>query len=464
MKKLNFKCSCLLLLVALLSSHGASFAGSGNGLAIINGSWSRAKDTSVSLFKIVDGSMRQMANTNLQSDNAFALAVPISGEGFYVLGSGTEAQAMNKYAVYLKPGDVLNIAVNDSTYTLEGENTPENKALEQWHNFMQPLEVKARYLGFRKAGFSTYVDFFPELEAKAKARKSFKYAKTKNPVFEAAFANFRELDFMSSAVAYNFMPRTAHPEAEDLTAYYKSLNLDEITSSAKLLKYPHGSHLISQLVFTAQKAQGKDTQTDYHTLIKNDTLIGEMGLQRMGYIKSYRVFQDFVAAEGKYILTDDQKARLEEVKVKLAQDNKEGEPAIDFRYPDVKGDTIALSDLKGKVVVIDVWATWCGPCKQQIPYLKKMEEEYRGKDVEFLSVSVDVEKDRQKWTDFVKAEGLKGIQLFANGWGADICKYYNIKGIPRFMVVGKNGSMVSTDAPRPSSEDLKKMVDVELSK
>lgn len=464
MKKLNLKGRCLLLLIVLLFSQGTSFAGSASGIAVINGTWKRSKDSSVALFKIVDGSMRQLANTNLQSENTFAIAVPVTGEGFYVLGSGTEAQAINKYVVYLKPGDVLNIAVNDSTYALVGENTPENKALEQWHNFMCPLELKARYLGFRKAGFSTYVDFFPELEVKAKARKSFKYTKTKNPAFEAAFADFRELDFLGSAVAFNFMPRTAHPETGDFTAYYKSLNLDEITSSAKLLKYPHGSHMISQVVFTAQKAQGKDPQTDYHSLIKNDTLIGEMALQRLNYIKSYRTFQDYVAAEGKYMLTDDQKARLEVVKVKLAQDNKEGEPAIDFRYPDVKGDTIALSDLKGKVVVIDVWATWCGPCKQQIPYLKKMEEEYRGKDIEFLSVSVDVEKDHQKWVDFVASEGLKGIQLFANGWGADICKYYNIKGIPRFMVVGKDGSMVSIDAPRPSTDDLKKLVDVELSK
>lgn len=463
MNRLKLTIPLAIALFGLLLGQAAHVAAQTKGIAVVNGTWERRTEDGVALFRIVEGRLEQIANSNLQADKSFALAVPISAEGFYVLGSGSGLQHVNKYAFYLKPGDVVNVAVNDSSYTLVGNNTAENTAVEKWHNFVCPLELKSFYALNRRIN-STYVDFFPLLEEKSQELKKLKFGKTNNPVFDKAFAEYRDNDFMSIAVTFIFMPHSVHPKAEDFTAYYKQLNLSELTATTSLFHYPFGSAMISHLVYLTERIAGNEKPGDYHNLLKNDTLIGEMSLQRVGALKSYRVFQDFAASESKYMLTADQKARLEEVKVKLAQDNKEGEAAIDFRYPDVKGDTIALSDLKGKVVVIDVWATWCGPCKQQIPYLKKMEEEYRGKDVEFLSVSVDVEKDHQKWVDFVTAEELKGIQLFAAGWGSDICKYYNIKGIPRFMVVGKDGSMVSIDAPRPSTDDLKKMIDVELAK
>src|SRR5690606_23739996 len=119
-----------------------------------------------------------------------------------------------------------------------------------------------------------------------------------------------------------------------------------------------------------------------------------------------------------------------------------------FTYPDLNGKMVSLTDFKGKVVLVDVWATWCGPCKAEIPALKKMEEELRAKDIVLLSVSVDEEKDKQKWKDFVKDENLTGVQVFASGW-SDIAKFYKITGIPRFMVFDKKGNIVSTNSPRP---------------
>ncbi|MFV0345880.1 MAG: TlpA family protein disulfide reductase, partial [Bacteroidales bacterium] len=101
-----------------------------------------------------------------------------------------------------------------------------------------------------------------------------------------------------------------------------------------------------------------------------------------------------------------------------------------------------------------------GPCKKEIPHFKKLEKAYHGNsDVVFISVSIDEEKDKQKWADFVKKEELAGIQLFAGGWKSDIVKAYEIKGIPRFIAVGKNGTLVSSAAPRPSTPDLKTLID-----
>ena len=86
-----------------------------------------------------------------------------------------------------------------------------------------------------------------------------------------------------------------------------------------------------------------------------------------------------------------------------------------------------------------------------------------GTDVVFLGVTVDEAKDKQKWLDFIETEGLKGIQLLANGW-SKITKDYKINGIPRFMVFDKKGNIVSADAPRPSNPELKKMLEAELNR
>jgi len=465
MKKLKLRTRLVLLLLITLLSQFNCKAEQTKEVSIVNGTWNRGKTKTVSLFQIIEGRLEEVANCSVQEDGSFALALPIDKEGFFAYGSGTAIQNVHKYVCYLKPGDVVNVAVNDTTYTLVGENTQENKSIERWHNFLYPIEQKSLYsLTRRELSMGTYVDFYPLMKQKEQERHTLTFEKSNNPVFDKAFAIYRENDFLSVATAYNHYPHLAHPEPEDMVDFYAFIDLDELTKNTDLLLHPFGSRLLGHIVWDIKKARQLGEGENFFTMLKNDTLIGEICVDNLRGIKSYAAFLENEKKVGKYILTDDQKTRWEEKRVELAQNTKEGQPAIDFSYPDIKGDTIALSDLKGKVVVIDVWATWCGPCKQQIPFLKKMEEEYRGKDVEFLSVSVDVEKDHQKWIDFVKTEELKGIQLFASGWGSDIVKYYNIKGIPRFMVVDKVGNIVSIDAPRPSQEELKNLIDSVLNK
>ena len=126
-----------------------------------------------------------------------------------------------------------------------------------------------------------------------------------------------------------------------------------------------------------------------------------------------------------------------------------GAQAPEIVGTDIDGKEVKLSDFKGKLVYIDVWATWCGPCRKEIPFLKATEEKYHGKDVVFLSVSID--KDKNKWEKMVVDQALGGIQIhMPGGWGADICKKYNITGIPRFMLIDKEGKVINTKTFRPS--------------
>ncbi len=98
-----------------------------------------------------------------------------------------------------------------------------------------------------------------------------------------------------------------------------------------------------------------------------------------------------------------------------------------------------------------------GPVKKEIPHLKKLEEELRDKNIAFVSISVDVEKDKEKWKNFVEKEQLTGIQLYAKGW-SDFTNYYDIHAIPRFLVFDQEGKIVTVDSPRPSMPELKELL------
>ena len=131
-----------------------------------------------------------------------------------------------------------------------------------------------------------------------------------------------------------------------------------------------------------------------------------------------------------------------------------------FDYENHKGGKTKLEDFKGKYVYIDVWATWCGPCRAEIPFLKKTEEMYHDKNIVFVSISVDVDKDHDKWKNFVTEKQLGGVQLIADkNWNSDFMASYGINSIPRFILIDPNGKVVKANAARPSSPQLKEELD-----
>lgn len=136
-----------------------------------------------------------------------------------------------------------------------------------------------------------------------------------------------------------------------------------------------------------------------------------------------------------------------------------GSPSPTFDYENVDVGKTSLESLKGKFIYIDVWATWCGPCIAEIPALKEVEKAYHGKNIEFVSISIDERKDFEKWKKMVADKELKGIQLIAdNDWKSDFVKSYAIDGIPRFILIDTEGKIISADAPRPSEEKFKELL------
>lgn len=140
-----------------------------------------------------------------------------------------------------------------------------------------------------------------------------------------------------------------------------------------------------------------------------------------------------------------------------------GKTIPEFTFLDIDSKEIALSSFKGKYVYIDCWATWCGPCRAQIPYLKELEKKYAGKGIEFVSISSD--NDQKKWAKTVKEEQLKGVQLIEKcPTGSEISEYFIIKGIPRFILLDKEGRVYDANAPRPSDPAIQAIFEQILQK
>ena len=130
-----------------------------------------------------------------------------------------------------------------------------------------------------------------------------------------------------------------------------------------------------------------------------------------------------------------------------------GQPCPDFSFADNTGKTVTLADLKGKFVYIDMWATWCGPCKGEMPSLLELEKRFEGKDILFVSLSIDKNKDIELWKQTIEKMGLGGIQLhLGENW--DWLKIFMpaSMSVPRFVLLDREGKFIDANMTRPSDK------------
>ncbi len=139
-----------------------------------------------------------------------------------------------------------------------------------------------------------------------------------------------------------------------------------------------------------------------------------------------------------------------------------GMPAVDFEFTTLEGKKMKLSDLKGKVVYLDFWASWCGPCRQQMPAAKELKKHYEGKDVVFLYISID--DTDEKWLKGIESMSIEGIHARSSGWSGPISTLYKVSSIPAYFLIDKKGNF-SERPPRPSQkEEVIKLIDSLLQK
>lgn len=438
-----------------------SFAASLSEYAIIRGTISipdfKAKE--VTLYSVEEGKPAVAATAKVNSLGEFGFMTPVSAAGFYYIDYGQFKSRNQLIRLYLEPKLDINLVINKTNYVLSGKNVGQNTLVQKANEIYNDFAPFAR-LG----GNETYVEFYPFIDkGVAKAEEFSKSIKTKD-------ANFNKLLKLAVAtdveeLTYTFfrMPRTAFPDKDDRPAVIKTWQTDKKFTDPDLLKLQNGVSLMSNYFFYVTMNSGDApkrldlTEAITHITdpaLKDVYLRDAVANSRMK-IEEYEKIAPSIKP---FMISDNSKAFLLEYE-KVLHKNV-GQKGLDFTYKDINDKAVSFSDFKGKFVYIDLWATWCGPCKAEIPHMKKIEEDYHGKNIVFVSLSLDKPKDAQKWKDYVTKEQLKGIQLMADkDFGSDVAKNYDVNAIPRFLLFDTKGNIINADALRPSNPELRVQLD-----
>ncbi|WP_430816372.1 TlpA family protein disulfide reductase [Carboxylicivirga sp. RSCT41] len=361
--------------------------------------------------------------------------------------------------LFITPGDVMTVKPNFKAAT---SKEPSTRLMAEGDNAEINTYLNARpHYRFKNYYEFTEQEFTEGLDAYIAERTAELEAMNFTKVFTVVESQRIRFTALWNFLAFNKYLKYKNPEMV-YTSHMEDYMLGNLQSNEKfcfLDEYKTMAIASSKIFATNGKevdvhnnvVQSVHYVTEHFT---NEKLInGMIDYFASDYIQNYSVsngaeliefYNEKVTDEAlkeKFAALVDEKSRL-----------GKGQPSPVFNYPDVDGNMISLNDFKGKAVYIDLWATWCGPCCAEIPYIKALEHELEGENIVFVSISLD--KDKKAWKKMLESQKMGGVQLNFDG-NRDFPQAYDSKSIPRFILIDADGNIVDSNAPRPSDPKLK---------
>ena len=361
------------------------------------------------------------------------------------------------YPIYLRKGEELTIDAGDGNIVYSGKLSKENKVFADWYKMMEPM----RKYGYTAKGYTLpgnrYVVLLDSLSQTA--CNFVKNIHTGNESFDKQVKYLLPYSFKYDVLlpissGFNVGDKSEFPAY--LTNWFKN----ETFPDHQIWTLPMGFKFMQSFAFAKHIIYNQEEG------VAGEKLVAEIADKelRANFILSHAEkggTQNLVSflEQNHSLMTNEKQIAKMKVLETRAKAKVPGGDWIDFSYPDRNGKIHRLSDNRGKVVLIDVWATWCKPCLAEQPALEQLEKSFEGKDVVFISLSIDT--DKAKWKAMVKDKKLSGLHLFSNNQGP-IVTDYELIGVPRFILFDKNGKTVAYDAPRPSDPKLKELITSKL--
>lgn len=410
-------------------------------------------------FQLVGTDQNILDSVVLDEENSVRITADVQ-EGLYYLTDGEE------YAeIYLTPGDELNFELNakefDESLKFSGQGSKinnfmmkrflvdedRNETFGHWELMKLEEERLLQVLdSLENADILILSEYLSPSDATyAKNAKRIHYGKiNKLAAYPASHAYVRGIkDFK---VSDNF------PDA------FEGLNLNDIDA----VDVDEYTEVLSSYVNRELFKDREYADSVGYLIGRLETInklfeagaVKEMILQNMAdYL--YRTAEPRSRAYALYMQMssdEDFKQKIREMEEGL-QKIDPGMESPELVLNDIHGKQFTLSEQKGKLVYIDVWATWCGPCLAELPFLEKVQEEFKDKDVVFVSVAW--QDNKENWEKMVKSKEMGGVQLFATNPEAEFFTTYKINAVPTFILLDRDGIIVDSDAKRPSDEKLK---------
>lgn len=428
--------------------------------------------SAVYLYRVANGEAVSLGFKWLDDKNACTFTFAAEKEGIYYLRKAGAHSSFFNYCMYLRPGDdkTVQVYVTDKSIDFDScqimNPKKETSFLQEWTN---------QFNGICKLGSSRAKreEFFAAYEAFVRKGEALK----KSGIGTDAYFNHlltakidADIQFVKAGAFFFFTERMngdRDVEAKHQSFYSSLLNVK--FNDAGLLASEHGLQIVNYILGYRQSMQAAGPLQWWAVPFaqKMNQLGSEKikGAYAANYLKTVTSYEQFKTDIGPYqeLLTKTGYDEVYEIKEDELTVFAKGAAGYNFSLSDIRNKQVTLASLKGKVVVIDMWAMWCASCLEEKPLYEKLAEEYKDrKDIVFLGVSVDGAGKKEPWKGFVARKGYKTMELLSEPAG-DLMSYYKIGGIPRYLVFDKEGKVITVDAPRPSTPGLKKLIDQTLS-
>jgi thiol-disulfide isomerase/thioredoxin/stalled ribosome alternative rescue factor ArfA len=451
-------------IILLLAASFVFSSCSEKNYVLFSGNITNTKDTTMKIGNISRDFQKEVS---IDENGNFRDTLFINSPGAYSYQIGRSYAA-----VFFREGYDLNLNLDANDFFKSRKFKGNGSEVNNYHVARSAL--KNKLVGDAKAFFVVPIeDFMTKIGKNKDTFLDFLEASTLKGQDKEIQRKIIEHDYLLTRYNYdkfNHYHTKIHPELPE--GYYApiiEMDLDDEVSF--IYDRSYRNLIVENWRLTSKEAMEIDPSLTQVSFVKNK--IKNIKSTKIKDLMISMLFRQISLKNKKYktdyprileMLTADQLKEKLTAKFVGIQNTKPEMPAPNFNYENHKGGTTSLKDLKGKILYVEVWATWCGPCIKEMPALTQLIKDFKGQDIEFISISIDSENDYEKWRKMVPEKNVGGIQLLADkGLKSDFMQAFSIGLIPRSILLDKKGKIITHKAPRPSATNTKSYLDNLLS-